>query len=88
MANIIEEIKKIAKTGKVIFGREETLKNLKRGTLKKVYLSSNCPQELKQDIAYYAELSATEVVQLPIPNDELGTMCRKPFVISVMSVPK
>jgi len=28
------------------------------------------------------------VVQLSIPNDELGTICRKPFVISVLSVPK
>ncbi|MBI4150240.1 ribosomal L7Ae/L30e/S12e/Gadd45 family protein [Candidatus Woesearchaeota archaeon] len=88
MADVIEEIKKIAKTGKLYFGREETIKNLKLGKVSKVYVTTNCPEGVKADIAYYAELSGATVVQLAIPNDELGTICRKPFVISVLSVPK
>jgi large subunit ribosomal protein L30e len=88
MADIIDEVKKVVKAGKVVLGKEETIKGLKLGRLGKVYLTSNCPEELKADVAYYAELAAAEVVQLAIPNDELGTICRKPFVISVMGVPK
>jgi len=88
MADVIEEIKKIVKTGKAFLGTEETIKNLKLGKVAKVYMTSNCPEGVKADIAYYAELAVAEVVQLAIPNDELGTVCRKPFVISVLSVPK
>ncbi len=88
MADVIEDLKKLVKTKKVVFGREETVKGLKLGKLGKVYMTVNCPEDLKADIAYYAELSGAEIVQLSIPNDELGTICRKPFVISVLSVPK
>lgn len=88
MADVIEEIKKIAKAGKAVFGSEETLKALKLGKVGKVFVTSNCPEDVKADIAYYAELSGAEVANLAIPNDELGTICRKPFVISVLSVLK
>ena len=88
MADVIEDIKKLVKAGKAIVGSEETIKNLKLSKLSKVYLSANCPEEVKANVHYYAELSGAEVVQLVIPNDELGTICRKPFVISVLSVPK
>ncbi len=88
MADGIEDIKKLIKAGKAIVGREETIKSLKLSKLSKVYLAANCPEGVKADVHYYAGLSGAEVVQLMIPNDELGTICRKPFVISVLSVPK
>lgn len=88
MADAIEEVKKIAKAGKAIFGREETLKALKLGKVGKVYVTVNCPEDVKADIVYYAELSGAEVINLSIPNDEMGTICRRPFVISVLSVLK
>ncbi|RMF05019.1 50S ribosomal protein L30 [Candidatus Woesearchaeota archaeon] len=85
---IIEEIKKQLLTDKVMLGTERTLEGLKKGSVAKVYVSSNCPEETKKDIMYYADLSNAEVVLLKIPNDELGTVCKKPFSVSVLSVQK
>ena len=85
---VIEEIKKQLLTEKVIIGTERTLEGLKKGKIAKVYISSNCPEEVRKDTVYYAELSNAEVILLKIPNDELGTVCRKPFSVSVLSVQK
>lgn len=89
MATAIEEIKTALKTkGKVVIGTARTIKNLKLGRLEKVFLTSNCPKSVKEDIKYYAKLSNAKVVQLKQPNDELGIICRKPFAISVLSITK
>lgn len=84
----MEDIKKLVKEKKVFIGADQTIKNLKLGKLSKVFVASNCPDNLKEDIKHYAALSGTEVVELDIPNDELGLMCRKPFSISVFGVKK
>jgi large subunit ribosomal protein L30e len=88
MATIVDEIKKIVKTDKAIVGTNETIKALKTGRIAKVFVTSNCPAEVRKDIGYYAGLSKAEIVELPIPNDELGVVCRKPFLISVLGVLK
>ncbi len=88
MATVIDEIKEIMKTDKAVLGTNETVKALRTGKIAKVFLTSNCPAEVKKDVEYYAGLSSAEVVELPIPNDELGVVCRKPFLISVFGVLK
>ncbi len=85
MADAVSEIKKALKQGKVIIGTEKTIKNLKLGKVSKVFLTSNCPEEVKKDITYYSSLAKADVVQLKQPNDELGVLCKKPFSISVLS---
>jgi len=89
MATAIEEVKKALKAkGKAILGLDRTIKGLKLGRLEKVYLTSNCQKDMKEAIKYYAKLSKAKVVQLKIPNDELGIICKKPFAISVLSITK
>ena len=82
----LEQIRKLLGDESVVIGGDVTLKDLKRGKTKKVYLASNCSSETKEGIRQYAE--GVEVVDLPVPNDELGTFCRKRFSISVISVRK
>jgi len=84
----ISEIRKLLKEKKMIIGTQRTLKNLKLGKIKKVYLSSNCSEKAKESIAHYSELSKASVVKLKYPNDELGLLCKRSFSISVLSVPK
>lgn len=84
----INEIRKLLKQKNIIVGKERTLKNLKLGKIKKIYLSSNCSEELTKSIEHYSKLSKVAVVKLKYPNDELGVLCKKPFSISVLSVPK
>lgn len=81
----ISNIKKAVEDKKAIIGTERTLKALKDGQLRTVYVTTNCPNKVKQDIAYYSTLTRVNVIQLEQPNDELGALCRKPFSVSVVS---
>lgn len=83
---ILPEVKEALASGKLIMGTERVIKNLKLGKVLKVFLSSNCSAEIKEKIEYYTKISAIKTVDLKYPNDELGTLCKKPFSISVLAV--
>ncbi len=81
----ITEIKKLLKTKDLIIGEDRTIKNLRLGKIDKVFLTSNCPKGVVEDINYYAKLAKSHVVKLSQNNEELGVVCKKPFAISVLS---
>lgn len=82
----IDEIKKLLNTDNLILGAERTLKELRKGTIRKVYLAENPKPSIRNDIKTYAKIAGVEVIELEIPNDELGTICKKPFPVSVISI--
>lgn len=84
----VAELKKVLKGENIVIGTERTLKELKRSTIERVFVTSNCPASVEQDIDYYARLGNVEKVKLPFPNEELGVICKKPFSISVVSLLK
>lgn len=75
-------------TDKVVLGTERTLKALRNGLLARIYLANNCAELAEADIRAYAGISDVEVIVLAYPNDEVGTICKKPFSISVVGVKK
>lgn len=81
----ISEIKKLLEEGKLVIGSDRTLKNLKAGKTGKVFLCSNPDANLKEDLEHYCTVGGVEIVQLDVPNDELGAICKKPFSIQVLS---
>ena len=83
-----EEIKKYVQQKKVIIGTERTIKALKNGKILKVFISSNCKEDTRNDLERYGKISSIEIIKLKFPNDELGTICKKPFLISVMGLKK
>ncbi len=82
------EIKKLIKAKNLVIGAERTIKNLKLGRVEKVIISSNCAENVVDDINYYAGLSKAETIKIDYPNNELGVICKKPFSISVLSILK
>ncbi|MFC1800473.1 ribosomal L7Ae/L30e/S12e/Gadd45 family protein [Nanoarchaeota archaeon] len=84
----IEEIKKALIAGTVIIGTERTVKNLKLGKVEKVFLTSNCPEDVKEQVERYAKLNKVKIITLVQPNDEMGALCKKPYAISVLSFVK
>ena len=84
----IDDIKKLLKTKKLVIGTGKSIKNLKTGKLSKVYVSKNCPKDIREDIKYYGSLSNTEVIELEETNEDIGIACKKPFFISVVSILK
>lgn len=77
----LSELKKILKEKKITFGSRVTLKNLKRGSVNKVFLASNCPEDVKEEIKSYG----VDVEELKIPSDELALICKRLHPISVLS---
>lgn len=88
MIDPINEVKKKSKSKKLILGTDLTIKKLKLGKISKVFISSNCPVKIVKEINYLGKLSKTQIFKLKQQNDELGTICKKPFSISVVSVKK
>ncbi len=93
MANKIDtketdEIRKALEAGKIIIGTEKTIKELKKDSLAKVFLSMNCPEDVREDLAHYSALVSTEVVELTVNNNELGIVCKKPFAVSILGLSK
>mgnify|MGYP001568096991 CR=1 FL=1 len=82
----LADLKKGLKEDKLIIGTERTLKLLRTGKINEIFISSNCKQEVKEDIKHYAKLANVKVTDLKETNEELGLLCKKPFSISVCSL--
>ncbi|MFH1133523.1 MAG: ribosomal L7Ae/L30e/S12e/Gadd45 family protein [Nanoarchaeota archaeon] len=82
----ITEIKKQLEAGKIILGTKETVAALKKGRLRKAYITQNCNALVREDIERYAKLAGAEVVALEYPSDEIGTLCKKPYSVQVLGL--
>ncbi len=83
---LANELKSLVKTGKAIIGTERTLKLLRAQKLKQIYLSSNCPVEIEEEVNRLA--GDVKIEKLNYPNDELGLVCKKEFSISILGILK
>ena len=84
----IQDLKKEFEEKRVVLGTKQSLKSLKDGLLSKVYLAKNCPSDVKDDVVYNAGLVNVPVVALKLDNEEIGSLCKKQFFISVLGVKK
>ena len=82
----IEEIKDLMVAGKLIIGTDRAIKGLKDGTTGKIFIAKNTPSRVIEDMEYYSKMSGCEIIKLEINNEELGVVCKKPFLISAVSV--
>ena len=85
LENDMKDLKAKLQDGKVIVGKERVLKHLREKTLAKVFMASNCPKALKEDIAIFAKLTKVPVIELSLNNEELGLFCKKNFFIAVLA---
>ncbi|MBI2664121.1 ribosomal L7Ae/L30e/S12e/Gadd45 family protein [Candidatus Woesearchaeota archaeon] len=84
----VDEIKANLKNKRLVLGAKIILKQMKLGNVSKVFLSNNCPDSVKKDVAYYCGLGGCSVESLEMPNDELGVVCKKPFSVSAVGLLK
>lgn len=55
-------------------GYKQTLKSIRNGTAKMVFISNNCPIIRKTQIEYYAMLARIEIITYGGNNVDLGTV--------------
>lgn len=86
--NIQNEIKDAVKSKKLIIGSNRTSKELKLGKVKLVIIASNCPKSIRDDVKHNGKLGKVEINEFKGDSIELGTLCKKPFSASIVSVKK
>ncbi len=79
-------IRLAVETGKVGFGSRKGLKNLIEGKAKLFILASNTPAAVREELAGYSKSSNISMLEFDGNNMELGSVCGKPFSVSVLSV--
>jgi ribosomal protein L30E len=84
----INNIKKLIKENRIIYGTERTIKELKRGNIEIVYITKNVPKKVFDDIKYYSTLTKIKLIDLELSNQELGILCKKHYSISIIGVIK
>ena len=86
MIDINKAIATTVKTGKVLFGVNNAVRNAKTGKAKLIIVASNCQQKTRDDIEYYCKLSNVPVVIYGGTSIDLGAVCGKPFTVSALTV--
>jgi len=80
------EIRRAVDTGKVNFGEKQSEKNILKGNGELIIISSNTNKILKERLEHYAKLSEIPFYEFQGSSVELGSVCGKPFPISVMTI--
>jgi len=82
------DIRKHIASKKVVLGTLRTFKELRKGALEQIYVSSNCPAQVRTRLQRYCGLGKTNCTELKFSNVELGEICKKPFSVSVLGIRK
>ena len=86
MIDINKAIASTVKTGKVWFGANNAIKNIKMGKAKLVVIAENCPKNIHEDIEYYCKLSKIPMIIYKGTSLDLGAVCGKPFMVSALTI--
>ena len=65
----------VMKSGKAVLGYKSTLKALRKGSLKAIFVAHNTPSIIKAEINYYSVLANTHVYHYTGNNIDLGSAC-------------
>ncbi len=83
---LVREIRLTVESGKVEFGYRKGVRNALLGKAKLFVIAKNTPVDIKSDVLKYAKLSGIPVLEFKGTTMELGSVCGKPFPVSVLSV--
>lgn len=76
----------VMKSGKAVLGYKSTLKALRKGNLKAIFVASNTPSIVKAEINYYSLLANTNVYHYVGNNIDLGSACGRYHRVAVLGI--
>ena len=81
-------IKVAYKTGKLIFGKTQVLRQLRQNPFKMITIANNCPAELETQLNYYNSLINNNIFLHKYKGSswDLGLAMGKPYMISVIGI--
>ena len=86
--DIDTNIKVAYKTGKLIYGHSQVLRQVRRDPFKMIIISNNCPDELETQLRYYNSLINNRIFIHKYQGSswDLGLAIGKPYMISVIGI--
>jgi len=84
--DLAKSIRLAVDSGKVVLGSGRSVKVALNGGAKLIVVSQNCPREIASDIKHYCKLSSIPLIDFKGSSLDLGTVCGKPFPVSILSV--
>jgi len=79
------ELKKLLTAKRVIIGTNRTITQALANKLERVLLTKNCPLLVRKKVQHACG-TTTVCEEIERLNTELGTLCKKPFAISVLGI--
>ena len=86
MKDLKQQINNVIKTGKIMIGSKSVITALLNSNLKLILLSDDVPEDTNEQICYYSRLADTPYMILKDNRSELGSICGKPFPVSVLGI--
>lgn len=86
MIDIDKALATTVRTGKVLLGASNAVKNAKIGKAKLFILAANCPANVRRDIEYYCKFSGIPVIFYNGTSIDLGAVCGKAFMVSALTI--
>ena len=71
---INNKLQLVMRSGKAVLGYKSTLKSIRNGKSKLVFIANNCPSIRKSQIEYYAMLAKIKIYLYPGNNVALGNI--------------
>ncbi len=84
--DIEKAIRSAVDSGKVIFGERQTLKATRSGEIKLAIIAEDCPQERRESLEKLGEASGVNIYNFQGSGMDLGSVCGKPFIVSMMGI--
>ena len=86
MIDVGKAIAAAVKTGKVVFGAEESMRSARTGKAKAIILTSNIQPSIQKNLEYYGQLSKIPMIAFKGSSIDLGRICGKRFTVSTLTI--
>ena len=87
--DIDTNIKVANKTGKMVYGKKQVLRELRQNPFKMLIIANNIPKDLEKELNYYNSLLKENklfIHRYKSSSWDLGLACAKPYMISVIGI--
>ncbi len=86
MVDLDKSISVAIKSGETQLGINSAIRAAKMATAKLIVIAANTPEQEKEDLKYYADLSGIPIVEYPKSSQELGIICGRAHLTSAVSI--
>ena len=81
----IEKLQKALKDETLIYGENQTMSGVKKGTVHTIFLAKDCKVDTRDSLKEYAKHTEIDLIELDISGQEIAAICKRQHSISILS---